>query len=294
MSEEKLERGDEPSLHSFPGDNNQAETDESSPPPLLHSSISTLESTSFKSASVPASLSGVAATSKQTSLEGLGQRPSILTSASANNIPTLQIDPLQGSSSSPTTRRASKGEAPFPQLLNNPPSTPHPKSHFEYFDDRYDESGVPYGFERTPIHPSRKRDTRSNERVAEEAIHRMHKYTLYETAHRFYIVGSDLADTTSRILKIDRTADDGELSVVEDDVEYTRAEMNGLLATIEDGNKSTGGLKVKMHFWGVLGFIRFTGPYYMLLITKRSIVGVIGGHYIYQVRRLPFGSTTTN
>lgn len=286
MIRDQLEKGDEPSLHSFPGDNNHAETDENSPPPLLHSSISTLESTSASSSSVPASLAAFPSTTNlTTNTEPPIQSTPTLTSASSTSIPAaLHVDTAQASSSSPTnSKRLVRGKAPFPQLLNNPPSTPDPKSHLVYFDDRYDESGMPYGFDRTPINTSRKKDPREEDKVSEEAIHRMHKYTLYETAHRFYIVGSDLSDTTSRILKIDRTADDGELSITEDDVEYTRTEMNGLLATIEDGNKSTGGLKLKMHFWGILGFIRFTGPYYMLLITKRSIVGVIGGHYIYQV-----------
>ncbi|TDZ17379.1 Polyphosphoinositide phosphatase [Colletotrichum orbiculare MAFF 240422] len=59
--------------------------------------------------------------------------------------------------------------------------------------------------------------------------------------------------------------------------------MNQLLDTIDDGNKGTGGVKLRCTTWGLLGFIKFTGPYYMLLITKKSTVAMIGGHYIYQV-----------
>ncbi|KAI5785533.1 SacI homology domain-containing protein [Peziza echinospora] len=131
----------------------------------------------------------------------------------------------------------------------------------------------------------------------EEAVRRMYKFTLYETTMRYYIVGSDLLDSRFRILKIDRTADVGDLSITEDEVEYTREEMRRLLATIEDGNLGNGGLREKCHFWGLLGFIRFTGAYYMLLITKRSTVGMIGGHYLYQIDKtelVPLTTISTN
>ena len=56
-----------------------------------------------------------------------------------------------------------------------------------------------------------------------------------------------------------------------------------LLNAIDDGNKGTGGMKLKCSTWGLLGFIRFTEAYYMLLITKRAQIAMIGGHYIYQI-----------
>lgn len=152
--------------------------------------------------------------------------------------------------------------------------------HTSKINDK-DES-VPKSFDR-----SDKKLGRQEKEVYEDkdfdGVRRMHKFTLYETATRFYIVGSDLLDSRFRILKIDRTAEIGDLSITEDEVIYTREETSGLLATIEDGNKSTGGLKHRCPFWGLLGFVRFTGAYYMLLITKRSNVALIGGHYVYQV-----------
>ena len=111
----------------------------------------------------------------------------------------------------------------------------------------------------------------------------MHKFSLYETANRFFLVGADALDRRFRILKIDRTAESGNLSIAEDGVIYTKKETNQLLNAVDDGNKNTGGLKLKSSTWGLLGFIRFTGEYYMLLITKRSQVAMIGGHYIYQI-----------
>jgi len=177
-------------------------------------------------------------------------------------------------------------EPTYPQLLNNPPVSPITNQPHRISDDKDEESSVPKSFDRSDFkhcHKDHKEFLHDDEKDF-EGVRRMHKFTLYETATRFYIVGSDLLDSRFRILKIDRTAEIGDLSITEDEVVYTREETARLLATIEDGNISTGGLKQKCPFWGLLGFIRFTGPYYMLLITKRSIVAMIGGHYVYQVR----------
>ncbi|KAK3991405.1 Polyphosphoinositide phosphatase [Cladorrhinum sp. PSN332] len=115
-------------------------------------------------------------------------------------------------------------------------------------------------------------------------MHKMHRFSLYETASRFYIVGGDVTEKRYRILKIDRTNDDeSELSITDDKTVYSQKDMNQLLDTIDDGNRGTGGLKLRCTTWGLLGFIKFTGPWYMLLITKKSTVAMIGGHYVYQI-----------
>lgn len=121
------------------------------------------------------------------------------------------------------------------------------------------------------------------EKVGEKGVCKMHKFSLYETAMRYYIVGADMMDKRFRILKVDRTADEGSLSIAEDDIVYTKKEMSQLLNAIDDGNKSTGGMKLRCSTWGLLGFIKFTGAYYMLVVTKRSQVAMIGGHFVYQV-----------
>ena len=119
--------------------------------------------------------------------------------------------------------------------------------------------------------------------LASSGMSKMHRFQLYETTTRFYLVGIDVMDNQYRILKIDRTAESGNLSLAKDDIIYTKKEMHQLLNAIDEGNKASGGLKLKCSTWGLLGFIRFTGDYYMLLITKRSQVAMIGGHYIYQI-----------
>jgi len=120
-------------------------------------------------------------------------------------------------------------------------------------------------------------------KLGESGINNMHRFSLYETGTRFYLVGGDVMDKQFRVLKIDRTSPPGHLNIFEDDIVYDKRETNQLLNAIDDGNKANGGLKLKCSTWGLLGFIRFTEAYYMLLITKRQQVAMIGGHYIYQI-----------
>jgi len=52
---------------------------------------------------------------------------------------------------------------------------------------------------------------------------------------------------------------------------------------IEDGNKISGGLHRIARFFGIIGFVKFLEGYYMIIITKRSAVALLGGHYIYHI-----------
>ncbi|KAJ2920989.1 hypothetical protein H1R20_g16104, partial [Candolleomyces eurysporus] len=106
------------------------------------------------------------------------------------------------------------------------------------------------------------------------------KFILYENRGRFYIIASNTSDSRHRIIKIDRTTQD-ELIVVEDEAEYTGKQMSAMLKMLDDGNKPYGGLGRAKVFFGIAGFIRFTAGWYMILITKRSVVALLGGHYLY-------------
>ncbi|KHJ34858.1 hypothetical protein EV44_g1285 [Erysiphe necator] len=114
-------------------------------------------------------------------------------------------------------------------------------------------------------------------------ICQMYRFNLYETATCYYIVGSDVMDKKFRILKLSRTGDDGDLTITEDEVIYPKNEMTQMLNTIDVSSKNTGGIKLRCSTWGLLGFIQFTGAYYMLIVTKRSQRAMIGGHYIYSI-----------
>ncbi|XP_058215752.1 phosphoinositide phosphatase SAC3-like isoform X2 [Rhododendron vialii] len=110
----------------------------------------------------------------------------------------------------------------------------------------------------------------------------MQKFRLYETRSLFYMVGRDKSRTYWRVLKIDRS-EPSELNINEDSTTYTESECCDLLTRIHEGNRSTGGLKFVTSCYGIIGFIKFLGPYYMLLITKRRQIGAICGHNIYAV-----------
>lgn len=125
------------------------------------------------------------------------------------------------------------------------------------------------------------------------AAHKLHRFALYETNARYFITGADVTDRFFKVLKIDRTAPPGQLNIFEDENFYSKREVTQLLTAIDDGNKATGGLRLKFSFWGLLGFIRFTDSYYMLIITKRQQVAMIGGRYVYQIEGTDLVPLTT-
>lgn len=79
----------------------------------------------------------------------------------------------------------------------------------------------------------------------------MGKYTLYETKDRMYIVGSNKRETMFRILEIDLTVPRGELTVLEDNVFFTRNEIMNVLASLEEATED--GLHKKITGYGLLG-----------------------------------------
>ncbi|KAL9242216.1 hypothetical protein vseg_016237 [Gypsophila vaccaria] len=122
----------------------------------------------------------------------------------------------------------------------------------------------------------------------------LQKFRLYETRLNFYMVGRDKSRRYWRVLTISRSQP-SELDLREDPTTYSESECNDLLRRINEGNKSIGGLKLVTVFYGIIGFIKFLGPYYMLLITKRREIGSICGHTIYGVSKsemIPLLNTT--
>ncbi|XP_059456351.1 phosphoinositide phosphatase SAC2-like [Corylus avellana] len=76
-----------------------------------------------------------------------------------------------------------------------------------------------------------------------------------------------------------------ELHIIEDSTIYSENECSDLLKRLDEGNKITGGLKLVTTCYGVVGFVKFLEPYYMLLITKRRKIGEICGHKIYAITK---------
>jgi hypothetical protein len=85
-----------------------------------------------------------------------------------------------------------------------------------------------------------------------------HKYVMYESRTRIYVVASNTAGSRHRIMKIDRSTAQEELSVTEDDTVYSAKEMGSMLKMLEDGNKNSGGLGKQRVFFGIAGkFLRY-------------------------------------
>ncbi|KAF8113397.1 hypothetical protein N665_0050s0053 [Sinapis alba] len=109
------------------------------------------------------------------------------------------------------------------------------------------------------------------------------EFKLFETQSNFYMIGWN-GNGVYKVLKIDRL-DASELNLSEDSTAYTKKECYELLKRIHEGNKSTGGLKLVTLCFGIIGFIKFLGPYYMLVITERREIGEICGHRVYEVSK---------
>jgi len=75
---------------------------------------------------------------------------------------------------------------------------------------------------------------------------------MYENRLRFFIIASNASDSRHRIIKIDRTIQD-ELSIFEDEVEYTGRQMSAMLKMLDDGNRASGGLGRAKVFFGIAG-----------------------------------------
>ncbi|PQE16291.1 hypothetical protein CJF32_00006168 [Rutstroemia sp. NJR-2017a WRK4] len=158
-----------------------------------------------------------------------------------------------------------------------------------------EEASVCKPFQRTasPHSDMKKNRGAEYEKVGDQGVCTMQKFSLYETATRYYVVGADILDQRFRVLKIDRDSEPDTLNIAEDDIVYTKKEMTQLLNAIDDGNKSSGGMKLRGSTWGILGFIRFTGAYYMHMITKRGQNAVIGGHFVYTIEATELIPLTT-
>ncbi|XP_045150542.1 polyphosphoinositide phosphatase [Echinops telfairi] len=124
--------------------------------------------------------------------------------------------------------------------------------------------------------------------AAAPIISSVQKLVLYETRARYFLVGSNHAETKHRVLKIDRT-EPRDLVVIDDRHVYTQQEVKELLGRLDLGNrtkmgqKGSSGLFRAVTAFGVVGFVRFLEGYYIVLITKRRKMADIGGHAIYKI-----------
>jgi len=67
----------------------------------------------------------------------------------------------------------------------------------------------------------------------------------------------------------------------DDGVYYSAEDMSHLLLRIKQGNP--GGIKKTLYAFAIIGFIRFTRGYYLMLVKSRRLVATIGRHKIYAI-----------
>ena len=84
-----------------------------------------------------------------------------------------------------------------------------------------------------------------------------------------------------RILEIDFRGEKESLNIAEDNVFFMRDEVMEVLSKIEEADNDS--LTKKLTGYGLLGVIRFTACYYLVVITKMSQVAVLGGHSIFHI-----------
>jgi hypothetical protein len=95
------------------------------------------------------------------------------------------------------------------------------------------------------------------------------------------------------MLQIDRTT--AELSIFDDKLVYTAQEIEvcpifvffasqqAALVMIDSSSPKAPVLSRKVSAFGIFGFVRFLGGYYIILIKSRRRVALIGSHFIYKI-----------
>ncbi|CAM0943642.1 unnamed protein product [Alopecurus aequalis] len=112
----------------------------------------------------------------------------------------------------------------------------------------------------------------------------LQSFELYESESRFYIFGTNADKTQWRLLTVDRS-ETPELDIDECSTVYTQTGYLELLEGLVEDHKLTGGVKFVTEFYGIIGFVKFLGPFYMLIITEQRKIGEIFDHPVYQVTK---------
>ncbi|ODV91254.1 hypothetical protein CANCADRAFT_44858 [Tortispora caseinolytica NRRL Y-17796] len=109
----------------------------------------------------------------------------------------------------------------------------------------------------------------------------MVKFTIYETSKHWYIVASSSDESRFRCLAIDLLDTDYKLSIQENYIIYDTKSIGSYIDNVRKQNPDS--FRKRISAWGLVGFIRFTERYYLCIITKRSGIAMLGGHYIYHI-----------
>lgn len=106
-------------------------------------------------------------------------------------------------------------------------------------------------------------------------ISSVQKLAIYETRNRLYLIGSNNLESRFRLMEFDRTTTD--LRIYEHPYELDRREITKFM------NQNLSNCR-PISAYGILGIIRFTSGYYLILVTKRTMCAHIGMHLIYTIK----------
>ncbi|KAJ8026494.1 Polyphosphoinositide phosphatase [Holothuria leucospilota] len=114
------------------------------------------------------------------------------------------------------------------------------------------------------------------------------KICMYETEKAFYVVGSNNDETNFRLLELDRTHSE-KLVIYDDRTIYNKEEIEVKIDQFKtdqrskDKQKKNNASLQMVSAFGIVGFVKFVEGFYIILVTKRKRVAVIGGHTIYKI-----------
>lgn len=111
----------------------------------------------------------------------------------------------------------------------------------------------------------------------------LQRFTIYNSRTTMYIVGSNAKESLFRIMEINKDKEKPEeVTIIEDkNYFYTRKDMIELLNGLDESIE--GGIHKIAHGYGLLGLVRFTKGYELIVISKCSQVAILGGHFIYHI-----------
>ena len=124
---------------------------------------------------------------------------------------------------------------------------------------------------------------------------RIQKIELKEYSQLYLCIGSNEDDTLFWFLKIFKTGSKKtELDISYTSVPLKRSEKEETLKMMEGDQSKTRMYRIRnmIQGFGIIGFVRFIGPYYIIVITKKSRVANIGPYAVYKidgVQMIPLG-----
>lgn len=120
------------------------------------------------------------------------------------------------------------------------------------------------------------------------SIEHLARFTLYESRRGFWIVGQSVCGSQFRILHLQPEPESAHLrfKISELDSTFSLPEVERWISQQKKTAKQNDDDEFRQKApvaWGLLGLIRFTACYYLCMVTKCSVVAILGQNKIYHV-----------